>query len=36
VCDRVTVLRDGKFIATIIVKDIDEPTLVRTDDRPQA
>ncbi|MFA6044133.1 MAG: sugar ABC transporter ATP-binding protein [Phycisphaerales bacterium] len=28
VCDRVTVLRDGKFVATNIVKDIDEPTLV--------
>lgn len=27
-CDRVTVLRDGKFVATSIVKDIDEPTLV--------
>jgi len=27
-CDRVTVLRDGKFVATNIVKDIDEPTLV--------
>jgi ABC-type sugar transport system ATPase subunit len=28
VCDRVTVLRDGKFVATSVVKDIDEPTLV--------
>ncbi|MBI1190822.1 MAG: ATP-binding cassette domain-containing protein [Tepidisphaera sp.] len=28
VCDRVTVLRDGKFVATNVVKDIDEPTLV--------
>jgi len=28
VCDRVTVLRDGKYVATSIVKDIDEPTLV--------
>lgn len=28
VCDRVTVLRDGKFVATNIVKEIDEPTLV--------
>jgi ABC-type sugar transport system ATPase subunit len=28
VCDRVTVLRDGKFIATSRVKDIDEPALV--------
>ncbi len=28
VCDRVTVLRDGKYIATSVVKDIDEPTLV--------
>jgi ABC-type sugar transport system ATPase subunit len=28
VCDRVTVLRDGKFIATNVVKEIDEPTLV--------
>jgi rhamnose transport system ATP-binding protein len=27
-CDRVTVLRDGKFVATNIVKEIDEPTLV--------
>jgi ABC-type sugar transport system ATPase subunit len=27
-CDRVTVLRDGKYVATSIVKDIDEPTLV--------
>ncbi len=28
VCDRVTVLRDGKFVATSAVKDIDEPTLI--------
>ncbi len=28
VCDRVTVLRDGKFVATSNIKDIDEPTLV--------
>lgn len=28
VCDRVTVLRDGKFVATSVVKDIDEATLV--------
>lgn len=28
VCDRVTVLRDGRFVATSRVKDIDEPTLV--------
>lgn len=28
VCDRVSVLRDGKFIATNVVKEIDEPTLV--------
>ncbi len=28
VCDRVTVLRDGKFVATNVVKEIDEPTLV--------
>ncbi|MCK6476998.1 MAG: sugar ABC transporter ATP-binding protein [Phycisphaerales bacterium] len=28
VCDRVTVLRDGKYVATSVVKDIDEPTLV--------
>ena len=27
-CDRVTVLRDGKYVATSVVKDIDEPTLV--------
>ncbi|MDF1869790.1 MAG: sugar ABC transporter ATP-binding protein [Phycisphaerales bacterium] len=27
-CDRVTILRDGKFVATNIVADIDEPTLV--------
>ncbi len=29
VCDRVTVLRDGKFVATSVVKDIDEPALVQ-------
>ena len=29
VCDRVTVLRDGKFIATSRIKDIDEPELVQ-------
>jgi ABC-type sugar transport system ATPase subunit len=29
VCDRVTVLRDGKFVATNVVKEIDEPTLVQ-------
>ncbi len=29
VCDRVTVLRDGKFVATNVVKAIDEPTLVQ-------
>ncbi|MBL8762296.1 MAG: sugar ABC transporter ATP-binding protein [Phycisphaerae bacterium] len=28
VCDRVTVLRDGKFIATSTIKEIDEPTLI--------
>jgi len=28
VCDRVTVLRDGRFVATNVVKEIDEPTLV--------
>ncbi|MBX3407343.1 MAG: sugar ABC transporter ATP-binding protein [Phycisphaeraceae bacterium] len=28
VCDRVTVLRDGQFVATSNVRDIDEPTLV--------
>lgn len=28
VCDRVTVLRDGKFVATSVVSEIDEPTLV--------
>lgn len=28
VCDRVSILRDGKFIATNVVKEIDEPTLV--------
>jgi ribose transport system ATP-binding protein len=27
-CDRVSVLRDGQFVATNTVKDIDEPTLV--------
>jgi rhamnose transport system ATP-binding protein len=27
-CDRVTVLRDGRYIATSRVKEIDEPTLV--------
>lgn len=27
-CDRVTVLRDGKYVATSRVSDIDEPTLV--------
>ncbi|MHA7812561.1 MAG: sugar ABC transporter ATP-binding protein [Phycisphaerales bacterium] len=27
-CDRVSVLRDGKFVATNVVKEIDEPTLV--------
>ena len=27
-CDRVTVLRDGKFVATNEVKDIDEAALV--------
>jgi ribose transport system ATP-binding protein len=28
VCDRVTVLRDGRFVATSRVKEIDEPALV--------
>ncbi|MFO0836472.1 MAG: sugar ABC transporter ATP-binding protein [Phycisphaerales bacterium] len=28
VCDRVTVLRDGRFIATSNIKDIDEPALI--------
>jgi ABC-type sugar transport system ATPase subunit len=28
-CDRVTVLRDGKFVATTRVKDLDEPALVQ-------
>jgi ABC-type sugar transport system ATPase subunit len=28
VCDRVSVLRDGKFVATSVVKEIDESTLV--------
>jgi ABC-type sugar transport system ATPase subunit len=28
VCDRVTVLRDGQFIATSRIKDLDEPALV--------
>jgi ABC-type sugar transport system ATPase subunit len=28
VCDRITVLRDGKYVATTPVKEIDEPTLV--------
>ena len=28
VCDRVTVLRDGKFVATSNIKEIDEPSLV--------
>jgi ABC-type sugar transport system ATPase subunit len=28
VCDRVTVLRDGRFVATSNVRDIDEPALV--------
>lgn len=27
-CDRVSVLRDGKYVATNIVEEIDEPTLV--------
>jgi ABC-type sugar transport system ATPase subunit len=27
-CDRVTVLRDGRYVATSVVKEIDEPTLV--------
>ncbi len=28
VCDRVTVLRDGNFVATSVVREIDEPTLI--------
>jgi ABC-type sugar transport system ATPase subunit len=28
VCDRVSVLRDGRFVATNVIKEIDEPTLV--------
>jgi ABC-type sugar transport system ATPase subunit len=28
VCDRVSVLRDGKFVATNIIREIDEPILV--------
>jgi ABC-type sugar transport system ATPase subunit len=28
VCDRVSVLRDGKFVATNVIKEIDEPILV--------
>jgi ABC-type sugar transport system ATPase subunit len=28
VCDRVSVLRDGKYVATSIIKDINEPILV--------
>ena len=28
VCDRVTVLRDGKFVATSVMSEIDEPTLI--------
>ncbi|HED54904.1 MAG TPA: sugar ABC transporter ATP-binding protein [Phycisphaerales bacterium] len=28
VCDRVTVLRDGQFVSTNVVSEIDEPTLV--------
>ncbi len=28
VCDRVTVLRDGKFVATSVIKEINEQTLV--------
>jgi len=28
-CDRVSVLRDGQFVATNVVADIDEPTLVQ-------
>lgn len=28
VCDRVSVLRDGKYIATSVLREIDEPTLV--------
>jgi len=27
-CDRVSVLRDGKYVATNVVREIDEPTLV--------
>lgn len=27
-CDRVTVLRDGGYVATSVIKEIDEPTLV--------
>jgi len=27
-CDRATVLRDGRFVATTAIKDLDEPTLV--------
>ena len=27
-CDRVSILRDGKFVATNVVSEIDEPTLV--------
>ena len=27
-CDRVSVLRDGKYVATSVVKQIDEPTLI--------
>jgi len=29
VCDRVTVLRDGKYVATSEIKSLDEPTLVQ-------
>ncbi len=29
VCDRVTVLRDGKYVATSEIKGLDEPTLVQ-------
>jgi ABC-type sugar transport system ATPase subunit len=28
VCDRVSVLRDGKYVGTSVVREIDEPTLV--------
>jgi ribose transport system ATP-binding protein len=28
VCDRATVLRDGRFVATTAIKDLDEPSLV--------